>query len=185
MLTVPQDPLCRDLDAGRWTSFDNSKFDGTPSDHFSRTSLHLILTDYHVPLFDSGSRGSQDFQIHTMDAVISVRDSGEWVADIDILSAFQSGKIHIEDKRDCNHSKSSSHANQMLSVGSWNEILDCPDAIFVVRAHGNCSARLAIAAVLAQHSTFKDRLRVTVCPSNVCWQCVQSKPKYSPHAYIF
>src|SRR5204863_5857269 len=88
MLISPQDPMVRDMDLGRWRSATYAEFDGKAEDYFSRTWLHLSFTNYHVPMYDRDVRGGHDTQISILESVISVRDSGVWVADVDVLRAL-------------------------------------------------------------------------------------------------
>ncbi|KAK2791998.1 hypothetical protein FQN52_004104 [Onygenales sp. PD_12] len=182
-LVSPQAPIVRDPELGRWSA-NYSQFDGTAMDSFSTTSLHLSFTDYHVPIFENDSRGDQDFQASILEAVVSVRDSGNWIADVGILRAFKEGYIsRPRRQRPCSHPDNSAPEQPIIAVECWDDILDNPDGVFVVKAHGNWIARLAITAVLAEHSRTKKDLKITVVPNSVCWKCLAKK--YTRRAFVY
>jgi hypothetical protein len=174
MLISPRDPMVREIDPGRWRLAEYPNFDGKPDDCFNRTSLHLSFTDYHVPMFASGASGEQDAPISMLEAVISVRDSGVWVADIDIIKGLEAdGPVYRLDlPSSCAHLPDFPLQPPIMSVESWDDVLDCPDGYFIVKAHGNWLARLAITAVLANHSRMKNK-KITICPPSLCWHCVR------------
>lgn len=55
---------------------------------------------------------------------------------------------------------------KFVSIDSWDEILDSPIEVGVIRARGNWQARLAAAALAIQrgHET-------RIIPDQVCWPC--------------
>lgn len=55
---------------------------------------------------------------------------------------------------------------RFVSIDSWDEILDSPIEVGVIRARGNWQARLAAAALAIQrgHET-------RIIPDRVCWPC--------------
>ncbi|KAK2808292.1 hypothetical protein FQN50_004851 [Emmonsiellopsis sp. PD_5] len=182
-LVSPQAPMVRDRDLGRWAA-NYSEFDGTAVDSFSRTSLHLSFTDYHVPIFENDSRGDQDSQASILEGVISVRDSGNWIADVGILGAFEEGYIsRLPQQSPCSHPDNSAPGRPIIAVESWDDILDNPDGVFVVKAHGNWIARLAVTAVLAEHSRTKKGIKITVVSNSVCWKCLAQKD--TRHAFVY
>ena len=168
MLLSPKDSLLiRDVDPARWRFSSYVEFDGTPGDCFKGTSLHLSFTDYHVPFFQSSSRGQQDSQLSMLESVISIRDSDRWIADIDILRALEEGPIYrISPRVPCNHPKDSAPSKSLISVGCWEDVLDHHDGLLVVKAQGNWVARLAATALLAQNPKRPAR-RVSICPWRV------------------
>ncbi|KAK2799750.1 hypothetical protein FQN51_006676 [Onygenales sp. PD_10] len=182
-LVSPQAPIVRDPELGRWSA-NYSQFDGTAMDSFSTTSLHLSFTDYHVPIFENDSRGDQDFQASILEAVVSVRDSGNWIADVGIIRAFKEGYIsRPRQQRPCSHPDNSAPEQPIIAVECWDDILDNPDGVFVVKAHGNWIARLAVTAVLAEHSRTKKDMKITVVPNSVCWKCLAKK--YTRRAFVY
>lgn len=114
---------------------------------------------------------------------MSVRDSGEWVADLDVLREINSADVYILNKQTpCQHPQGLEPNGPLISLESWDEVLDLPDDICVVRASGNWIARLAITCVLARKSA-SQKVRITVCPSSVCWHCV--KHQGFPIVYVY
>lgn len=184
MLISPRDPLVRELDPGRWRFADHPEFDGKPDDCFTQTSLHLSFTSYHTPVFSNEFRGDQDTPVSMLESVISVRDSGLWVADINILDALEKDApvYRLDPPKRCEHSEDLAPHPPIITVGCWDDVLDSPDGNFLIKAHSNWLARLAVTAVLANHSRMKQR-RITICPSSVCWRCVQLR--YPHNAYVF
>ncbi|KAM3075798.1 hypothetical protein ACMFMG_007925 [Clarireedia jacksonii] len=167
--------MVREIDLSRWRVFTPSKFDGQAEDCFSGTSLHLSFTKYHVPFFQNKSRGQQDASISMLESVISIRDSGAWVADVDIMKAAKQGSIYLlAHQQSCNHAKHEAPVKEMTSVGCWDDTLDYPDGSFVVKATGNWAARLAIASVLSMLPK-RPAQKIVVCPKNVCWKCVMQE----------
>ena len=175
--------MIRELDSSRWRISTRTEFDGKAEDYFSRTSLHLSFTDYHVPLIGAGSRGQRDSQISLLESIISVRDSGIWVADVDVLAALQSERIFkVFQQPVCDHASGALPENTILSVECWEDVLDCPEDIAVVRAYGNWAARLAVCAVLAQNRRTKFG-RASICPSRICWKCLKVEHKSTTYIY--
>jgi hypothetical protein len=167
------DLMIRDVDLSRWRVASNSQaFDGTTEDCFAGTSLHLSFTDYQEPVFENNSRGQRDVQLSMQDVVISIRNSGQWIADVNILRALRSGSIHkIRPKLHSNHSKNVAPSKKVAVVDSWEDILDYPDGVPVIKASGNWVARLAATSLLVQIPT-RPADRVSICPTGICWQCL-------------
>lgn len=178
--------MIRDISTGSWRLNSYRPFDGSTSRSFESTSLHLSFTEYHVPLFD-GSRGAHDNQISFLESVISVRDKGDWVADVDplpLLISRGSSLRRLEGQATCQHSKGSNTNQDIIAVDSWDELLDKPDGVFVVRAGNNWIARLALTLVAFQRlQQTVSKFAVTVCPAEVCWTCTQQS--FQHHALIF
>jgi hypothetical protein len=181
--------MTRDLDPSSWRLDAYRPFDGTKLRSFGNTSLHLSFTDYHVPIFD-GSRGAHDNQVSFIESVISVRDKGEWVADVDplpLVSWVSRTVPHLRKlpaQRTCQHPKDSNANQDIIAVDSWDELLDKPDGIFVVRTGDNWVARLALTLVAYQRfQQTTTTFAVTVCPPDVCWTCTQQS--FQHHAFIY
>ncbi|KAK6850980.1 hypothetical protein PG987_000614 [Apiospora arundinis] len=82
-------PLVRPLsDSYRAVAYAN--FDGKRENNFAGTSLHLSFTPHEFPL-DYGTSGIIDHQVFFVESVVSVHDSGKWVADLDIIGAWAQG----------------------------------------------------------------------------------------------
>ncbi|KAH3948728.1 hypothetical protein HBH53_098360 [Parastagonospora nodorum] len=176
-LLPPQEPMTRDVSTSSWKLNSYRPFDGSTSRSFESTSLHLSFTEYHVPLFD-GSRGAHDNQISFLESVISVREREE----IGLLTG--SSLRRLEGQAICQHSKGSNANQDIIAVDSWDELLDKPDGVFVVRVGNNWIARLALTLVAYQRlQQTASKFAVTVCPADVCWTCTQQS--FEHHAFIF
>ncbi|KAF2793187.1 hypothetical protein K505DRAFT_244992 [Melanomma pulvis-pyrius CBS 109.77] len=193
LLRPTQEPMMKDLDYRKIMSIATLEFDGKKVDSFGRTSLHLSFTDRHVPIYDTNARLGKDSQVSVIESFISVRDSGTWVADIDILHALnRNDVIRLHSQVPCIHTDHNRlyPGSGGWSVDSWDEILDCPSDRFVVRAHGNWLARLAVTSVLSQVLQAKGKGKITVCQPDTCWRCLWKDNASGPdeplrHGYIY
>ncbi|MCJ1380103.1 hypothetical protein MMC17_003206 [Xylographa soralifera] len=181
MLVPPTAPRIRPLSPGRWQQVQHRPFDGKMDDHFNHTSIHLTFTQYEVPLV-SGERGSVDPQAVLLESLVSVHDSGEWVADLDVVGALRScslfQRVPQPSNSACSHITMSATGTTkacLVSVDNWEELIDNPEDLNdnrmgVVRAHGNWLARLAVASVSVQKG-----LRTLVLPTApvICWHCTE------------
>jgi hypothetical protein len=115
-----------------------------------------------------------------------------WIADLDALGALVSSNLSaIVQQRLC-ESKPAGHKPSfpVTSIDNWEELLDPPNSVAVVRAHGSWEACLAATAVSVSlgHQTilFQD---------HGCWSCglkvlqqlerprwVDSEPSSNQHA---
>ncbi|KAH6262491.1 hypothetical protein HBI40_124070 [Parastagonospora nodorum] len=186
LLNPPQGPMMRDLE---FTSVSMPKFDGTKQDCFGATSLHLSFTGLHMPMYDTNVKVGRDSQVSILESVMSVRDRGNWVADINILDALSTDfDFKPVLNRTCRHEQTQASFAGVYSIESWDDILDHPVDKFVVRTHGNWAARLAAYSVLAQAMKEKGRSgRITVCEPDTCWQCLfraSSRGGYLLHGFI-
>lgn len=184
MLVSPKESLMvRDLDPSGWKYCTYTEFDGTAEDCFTGTSLHLSFTDYHMPLFLPDSCGQKDSQVSILESVLSIRDHGAWVADIDVLKALTDGSIfRIPSQKLCEHPKNSAPSKPIISVESWDDILDPQDGRLVVKARGNWVARLAAAALLSRSSK-RPAGRIAICPPDVCWKCLPQNHDFNIYIY--
>ena len=179
MLVPPQGPILRKPKTDSWRLISTSSFDGCAEDSFQHTTLHLSFTDYTVPVY-YGVRGAQDSQVFLLESVVSVHDRGIWVGDIDVLAAVQSSLTHrLSTSPSCHHHKDQKPGKDLVSIESWDEVLDLPHEVSVARANNNWVARLAIVSVFMQ--LFKESTKyernlvehgIMVCPSSMCWKCL-------------
>lgn len=167
LLIPPQNPLVRSPDSERWNVVNHNIFDGSLEDNFSSTTLHLGFTGYEFPMM-GGGHGGRFVDAFFIEAVISVHDSGEWMADLDILKALISPSLTaIEQQPHCKSSPAGSVPSyDLVAIDNWQELLDAPDEVSVVRAHGNWQARLAatVISVVLRHPTI-------VFQGHGCWSC--------------
>ena len=127
----------------------HADYDYQRVDRFVGTTLHLSFTKWKLPLNEGPhNQGLIDQDISIAEAVVSVRDSGRWVADIDILGAQLENFILTAD---CHCQRSSSaFKGAYTSIDKWDELLDPQLTPAIVRTHGNWAARLAAICVLKQ-----------------------------------
>ncbi|KAK8015783.1 serine threonine kinase [Apiospora marii] len=95
ILTSPSKLMVRKLDPAAWR-IESAAFNGAPLDSFAHTSLHLSLTEWEAPLVQFQSVGQRDADVNVIEAVVSVRDAGNWVADVDICRALLSDRLNRE-----------------------------------------------------------------------------------------
>ncbi|PMD64787.1 uncharacterized protein K444DRAFT_205823 [Hyaloscypha bicolor E] len=196
LLVPPARPRIRSYSPSTWQQITHASFDGKASDSFQSTSLHLSFTEYELPV-DTGSHGGRERQAFFVEALVSVHDKGEWVADLDILGALGSARLHRfplcpTDTYDTEaeywnavrkkevpggipyHDKTITYDKQQLSghslvsIDNWEELLDPPSHISIIRAHNNWCGRLAAAAVSIQQSCDVWLLPKT---RRICWRC--------------
>ncbi|KAI0149263.1 hypothetical protein BJ166DRAFT_470165 [Pestalotiopsis sp. NC0098] len=172
ILTCPQVSEVRDVDLSSWRKAPPD-FDGAREDNFACTSLHLSFTHWSNPLWNSSSVGQRESEGSHLEAVVSVRDSGSWVADVNLEAALGHGNLrHIEALQTaCGHQEPWRTKHPVKALETWDKVLDCPEGILVAKCHNNWVARLALAAVLSEHCQ-KTARSIVVCPPNVCWQCL-------------
>ena len=190
-------PLVRALSSS-FRAVSYAPFDGKREDNFKGTSLHLTFTTHEFPV-DYGVSGIIDHQVFLVESVMSVYDAGEWVADLDVLKIFNGEYEHClpvprsRAKKACAHPEDlyKSILENFAVIDSWEEVLDTPPAVGLIRAHKNWSARLATSVILSQASSESEgdhddavrALKIDTCPGtgrimvlensdNVCWVCV-------------
>ena len=118
-------------------------FDGHLIDTFASTSLHLKFTGSETPI-STASLGEVQPESMMLETLIQVYDRGNWIADIDVLSALKSVPsvfvrwpsllLDFEQRR---------QYETLVSIDSWDELLDTPPGNAIVRASGNYLARIA------------------------------------------
>ncbi|RSL77691.1 hypothetical protein CEP51_008839 [Fusarium floridanum] len=145
-------------------------YDGKCADKFKGTSLHLSFTDWKAAL-DWNYTGEIDQQVFLMESVISVQDKGQWVADIDVLELERSDFKVIQFSCDCYRDAPPPASEDILSLETWEEILDPPPSIGVIRSNGNWVARLAAITILAQQS--HQNAVVLLGNEPICWKCLE------------
>jgi hypothetical protein len=186
MLVPPQNPMVKKKGQASWKIINDGVFNGREEDHFGKTSMHLSFTEYHVPHFD-GTRGGHDSQIHFLESVVSVHDSGVWVGDVDVLKALNDVRVSRMQPLSCKCQNAGRLTKALVSIESWDEVLDPPNESIIVRATGNWISRLAVTAILVQTMPSEGLLSLekyfTICPPAVCWACNDPNPeKKNPYA---
>lgn len=184
-----ENPILSPQDPTFWRVANSQDFDGTATDLFDNTSMHLSFTNWERPIEDFSSRGNQDVQLAVMESVISIRERGRWIGDVDVIVALRSPTIYkLPVQEACNHSKSEPPGVHMASIECWDELREFPAGNVVVRANGNWLARLATTAFLAQCAEKRlcDIKRITLCPPSVCWMCLKEYVEQFPsNIYIY
>lgn len=147
---------------------DHNLYDGRRIDTFQGISLHLSFTRWKMPVFWE-SNGEIDQQIFLLESVISVQDKGRWVADLDVLCLEQNAVEILEFGCNCNPDEVPEDKD-IASLDSWDELLDAPPAVGVVRASGNWAARLSIASALVQKGYSHCAVLVANETRGICWR---------------
>ena len=176
MLVAPKAPRIRTL-GDSFNVVNHRPYDSKREDNFRGTSLHLSFTDWTLPLETQATR-TIDSQISYVESVISVRDHGEWVADLDILSIRFEDLLRIETDEHCLHHNSEGihdSSLSLVSLDSWEELLDRPEeGIGILRANENWAARLAAVSVLTQQGLGK-KLVLAGSKTKYCLHCLTAK----------
>ncbi|KAK5995258.1 hypothetical protein PT974_03657 [Cladobotryum mycophilum] len=176
-MVSPAEPRIRPVqhDAG---TVEHRPYDYKVIDSLRGTSLHLSFTTWKMPL-DWESTGEIDQEVFLLESVVSVQDSGKWVADIDVLNREEVYPEIISFPCQCEVEKQQPWMDA-VSLDTWEELLDLPPCLGVLRASGNWVARLAAASILVQqghaHSV------AIIQGDRVCWNCLRelySEPE--PH----
>ncbi|RFU25180.1 hypothetical protein B7463_g11158, partial [Scytalidium lignicola] len=168
VLIPPVNPKVRSLQISKWNIINHAPFDGNLADCFRSTSLHLSFSGYELPIMTS-EHGGRFVEAFFLEAIVSVHDSGEWVADLDILAALSSPLWKpVLRQPQCDPKPVGQHkpSFEMTSIDCWEELLEKPRCIVAVRAHGNWQARLAAAAISIQKGNPTILFR-----GHGCWAC--------------
>ena len=175
MLIHPQLPRMRPP-SNDYALVNHHAFNGNVEDCFQHTTLHMSFTEWKLPI-DVGSRGNRDIEAYYVEAAIGVYDHGKWVADVNVLDVFSHKLSRILPKCTVRHDAilSQEGLGKFVAIDNWEELIDSPPEIGVVRAHKNWQARLASAALSLQrgHET-------RILPSEICWTCCCALPPL-PH----
>ena len=150
MLVAPFEPKIRPL-GNQYNLVEHAVYNGKRENNFKGTSLHLSFTDWTLPLEDKGAkRRTIDQEAYLVESVISVLDSGKWVADLDILRIDFKALTRFRRSQQCPGHPNGRTDYEYTSLDSWEELLDGPMSVGFFRAHGNWAARLAAVSILSQ-----------------------------------
>lgn len=139
LLVSPVAPKVRLL-GNEWNLVHHAAYDGKREDNFKSTSLHLSFTTtpWTLPLEARGARdGFIDHNVYLLESIISVLDSGKWVADIDPLSIDFDKMTTLDPVFECPGHTTENSEYDYTSIDSWEELLDPPRNVGFFRAHGN------------------------------------------------
>ncbi|CAF9936138.1 MAG: hypothetical protein HETSPECPRED_010027 [Heterodermia speciosa] len=167
-LVPPVAPLMRDVSISDWPQLGSFEFDGIPRDCFNGTSLHLSFTGASSPV-NVGFSGAQDADVYMLETLVSVHDSGKWVADLNVLDTFRSQHlVFIPPCTDQHHNATTlSSTYNITCIENWLELIDELDRqICMVQAHGNWEARLAATSISIAKSH-----HTIIIPEKICWEC--------------
>ncbi|KAK2613458.1 hypothetical protein N8I77_000371 [Diaporthe amygdali] len=210
LLVPPIQPRMTVPGIERWPLMTFRDWDGTGSDSFAESSLHLWFTGSTQEV-SIGYSGAQDKELYMIESVVSLHGKGEWVADLDILRALQSPSlIHLQrksippsvkgqvvlregftEKRSetgCEENHVSQYNHQKLpltAIETWWELLEKPSKDCVFLAAGNWQARLAAMMICIAQGR-----KVSIISNPVCWDCVADAKKTlsqqdNPVVYIY
>lgn len=146
LLILPKSQLKRRTPGYDLRLVPHNKYDYSRENNFQSTSLHLSFTNWSEPLIVA-NQGKIDQSVFYVESVVSVRDRGIWVADIGIFGE-ESDVLQPSEGEWEYGCKCTGDGNQgATSIDSWEEIIDPPENVGIVRAHQNWAARLAAQAV--------------------------------------
>jgi hypothetical protein len=173
LLVGVQDPRTRAL-SNDYTIVSHESYDLRRENNFKGTSLHLSFTGWSLPLMNTLSETirPRDHTISLVESVISVRDRGQLVADLDIHRFLrEDSRLPVKSCSTIpNHDGSCKELlHEYISIDNWEELLDPPtNGNLVFRAHGNWSARLAAYIILLRSNSQR---QVEICKHDSCLQC--------------
>jgi hypothetical protein len=157
----------REPNPEHWNLVNHNQFDGRLEDAFANTSLHIRFTGYELPL-ETGTLGSRFIEVSFAEAVIAVHESGQWIADIDVIRSLNSTRLHRLSQGDnCQPAPVGQEPLfNVTAIENWDEILDSPAAPAVFKTHGNWQARLAATCISVglKHN-------VLLFHNHGCWHC--------------
>lgn len=173
LLIPPTGPKTKQVDLESYQLVNHEPFDGKLEDCFQSTSLHLTFSGYELPM-DIGEHGGRNREAFFLESLVSVHDRGEWIADLDILSTFDSLNFRcIIDQPSCLVGRPRQIPQfPLVSIDSWPELLDIPLDVAVVRSRNNWLGRLAAASVsisLGYHTI--------LFTGSACWKCGEKTVK--------
>ncbi len=172
MLVAPFEPKIRPL-GNQYNLVEHAAYDGKRENNFKGTSLHLSFTDWTLPLDIKGVEGRTiDQEAYLVESVISVLDSGKWVADLDILCIDFEALTRLRLNHTCPGHPGGKADYEYTSLDSWEELLDSPMSVGFFRAHGNWAARLAAVSILSQRN--QARSIGLLGPAAFCLDCLVS-----------
>ena len=182
LMIAPQNPKTRSLLNG-YNLVAHEDYNYQQEDNFKSTTLHLSFTDWTSPLLLSNDRRTVDCAIQYVEAVVSVREAGEWVADLNPLAIDFKALRKLPSIKQCPHSEDSRDGirpkARFISLDCCWELLDPPDdGIGVFRAHKNWAARLAAVSVLCQQGHASN---IVLCGPSFCWKCSLTAFSYELH----
>lgn len=171
LLVAPVNPEIRSL-GDEYNLANHAPYEeGKRGDSFHGTSLHLKFTDWILPLEVEGAR-TIDQDVHMIESVISVLDSGKWVADLDILCIDFTNLVRLVMPTKCSGHTKGNGDYDYTALDTWEELLDRPKGVGVFRARGNWAARLAAVSILSQQG--QGHSIGVFGPNDICLECMET-----------
>jgi hypothetical protein len=148
LLIPPTGPKTKQLDLESYQLVNRDPFDGKLDDCFQSTSLHLAFSGYELPM-EFGEHSGRNKEAFFLESLISVHDRGEWIADLDILSTFESPKFRCIIDQPCFLAGRPRQIPKfpIVCIDSWQELPDIPPDVAFVGARNNWLGRLATTSV--------------------------------------
>ena len=182
-LISPQNPRIRPPKLDSWNLINHCTFYGDVEDHFCSTSLHLTLTGSWLPVAVESC--TRDFPVSLCEALISVHEAGEWVADLDALNTVDNIMLlRVPCPGHRHQSTPTNRQEELTAISNWAELLERPNDDVVALAHNNWQARLAIASVALMQNSW-----VVLLQGEFCYRCVKDQKTFAekttrvlPHA---
>ncbi|KAH6700673.1 hypothetical protein BKA61DRAFT_561892 [Leptodontidium sp. MPI-SDFR-AT-0119] len=168
MMISPDKPRVRPR-SDNYNIVQHAMYDFKREDNFKGTSLHLSFTEWKLAL-STGAIGVIDQEVHFLESVVSLWDRGQWVADLDVLGMERNQVHRIEGACDCGGSGNDLAGKELISLDSWEELLDPPGSPGILRAHGNWAARLGVVCLLIQKKQIEN-LSI-MADKTPCWSCL-------------
>ncbi|KAK0609430.1 hypothetical protein B0T14DRAFT_465885 [Immersiella caudata] len=179
-MVLPEDPRVRapGHDASVVSHSPYNIGDELIADGFRSTSLHLSFTTWKVPL-ECGTTGEIDQEIFLLEAVVSVQDKGRWVADINVLGVEREPPIIVSCSCSTKEDLAGKPPTDMqlgienaVSIGSWDELLDPPPCIGILKTNSNWVARLAAVCLITQEGHGHALGVLEEGADKLCWDCL-------------
>ncbi|RLL97341.1 hypothetical protein CFD26_106249 [Aspergillus turcosus] len=174
LLIAPLELEIRKHDVERWRFINHHPFDGDPSGgRFEGTSIHLSFTGFEAPVTLESS-SYREMEAYYLETKVAMNDEGEWVADLDILRGLADPRLEVRglEGKKCAHGSTFANLGlEIVSIDCWEEILEPPNQILVLRSGGSWMARLAAVSI-----AYSRGYRCICLPTDrpICWACVLS-----------
>jgi hypothetical protein len=152
------------------TSSHRSNYDFKRQDYFESSSLHLSFTGQRFPIV-STDIDNIDQGIFFLQSIVSLWDGGSHVADLNLLDVQRTELTRVRLACSCATPSTEIQGMDIRCLNSWEDVIQPPQRMAVMRAHGNWSARLAAAAIFIQQG--KGHTVGLLPPGPLCWKCLE------------
>lgn len=153
LIVSAQNLMIRDM-SDDYRVTEHAPYDARRQDCFGGVSLHLSLTDWKLPA-SMDAVGFIDQDVMLREAVVSVHGGSKWIGDIDIMASVRTFARTVITAPECwcglgPGTGTPVAAAEITSIDNFDELLDPPESMAVVRARGNWVGRLATASIAMQ-----------------------------------